>query len=258
MSTASQQPPVVEAIDRALVLLTALADAGPTGVSLRELTAASGISKATAYRALSTMRARGFVMQEPSGEYRLGPAATSLATWQRGQHHLKTALTTALGALSRNCDELVHLGVWDGDQVVYLDKVEPSMRAIRVWSNVGQRVPAASTALGRALLASSARTDDELRHFIDVLSDGRHVTLERLRDAVNEAAITGFASETEENEPGIACIARAIVHDDKPIAAISVTCLASGLTLQRAAELRRIIAETLPPLLPDELRLFTP
>lgn len=254
----SSQPPVVEAIDRALVLLTALADSEPAGSSLRELSATTGISKPTAYRALSTMRARGFVTQSDEANYHLGVAVSMLGQAATGNRYLATVLKAALVELSRRCDELVHLGTWDGDHVTYVDKVEPSRRPIRVWSSIGHPVPAASSALGRALLGTSLRTDDELCHLIDCLPEGRHVTLDRLHNALSEVAATGFASETEENEPGIACIARAIIQNDKPVAAVSVTCLASGLTTERADELRRIITQTLPPVLPDGFSLFSP
>ncbi|MFT4296113.1 MAG: helix-turn-helix domain-containing protein [Micropruina sp.] len=60
----------VEAIDRALHLLTALAEAGPGGSALTNLATATGVNKSTAYGARSTMREHGFVSQsEPTGNY---------------------------------------------------------------------------------------------------------------------------------------------------------------------------------------------
>jgi DNA-binding IclR family transcriptional regulator len=52
----------------------------------------------------------------------------------------------------RNIGETCHLGVLLGEQIVYIDKVEPS-RAVRIWSEIGWRNPAVSTALGRAILS---------------------------------------------------------------------------------------------------------
>lgn len=250
--------PFVEAIDRALILLSALSEAGPSGQSLGTLCEMTAIHKPTAYRALATMKARGFVAQTPTGEYRIGPAAITLGAGKSGEQYLVGALKGVLSALSRRADELVHLGTWHGDHVVYLDKVEPATRAIRVWSSVGQQVPIASSALGRALLGATPRTDEELHHFLEALPEDRSVSLARLREAVDEARTTGFASETEENEPGVACIARAILRDGEPIAALSVTSLASRVSPARASELRKIIDETVPPLLPDGLTLYAP
>lgn len=249
-------PPRVEAIDRALELLIELAGAGASGRSLTDLCAATGISKATAYRALSTLRGRGFVSQSAQGDYQLGRQSLALGDQYFAGDNLIAALNPSLVELSRRSEELVHLGTWDGDQVVYLDKVEPARRAIRVWSSVGQRVPAASSALGRALMGAGGTSEAQLAHYIATLPADRHVTLERLQDAVAEVRSTGFSSETEENEPGVACLGTAVMRGSQPVAAISITSLASRMTDSHRERLRGLIREILPPLLPDGLRLY--
>lgn len=256
--TLSDGGPRVEAIDRALQLLLTLAKAGTEGSSLRELCTDTGISKATAYRALSTLRGRGFVTQSLAGDYVLGPQSLAL-----GQHfftgdNLGRSLKPALVELSQRAEELVHLGMWDGNRVVYLDKVEPGARAIRVWSSIGQRVPAASSALGRALLGAESAIDVPLESFIRALPPGRDVSVERLRAAIHEMRTTGFASETEENEPGVACLAVALMRNGSPLAAISITSLASRMTPERRDHLKGLIHEVVPPRLPDGVTLFSP
>ena len=251
-------PPRIEAIDRALQLLEELAEAGADGLQLAGLSESTGISKATAYRALATMRGRGFVSQGESGEYRLGPKALWLSDSYFAGDNIQRAFHPVLVELSRRTEELVHLGTWDGPEVVYLDKVEPTSRAIRVWSSVGQRVPAASTSLGRALLAVRDDVDERLDHFIQLLPPDRSVARQRLADAIDEARETGFSSEVEENEPGVACMGFALVRGERAVAAISITSVASRMTLQRRLELQDVIRRELPPLLPDGVSLFQP
>ena len=68
----------VQSVDRAVSLLQALAAHGPAG--LTELSAGVRIHKATAFRLLSTLEARGLVQQDGErGRYRLGPSAAQLA-----------------------------------------------------------------------------------------------------------------------------------------------------------------------------------
>lgn len=250
--------PRVEAIDRALELLSKLAEAGTQGLSLRDLCVGTGISKATAYRALCTMRARGYVTQSVKGDYMLGIQAIALGRRYLSGANLVRAVKPALTELSKRAEELVHLGAWDGAHVIYLDKVEPAARAIRVWSSVGQRVPAASSALGRALLGAEPISPSSLSYYTNALPPGRHVTEERLQAAIDEMRTTGFASETEENEPGVACIAVALLRDGAPLAAISITSLAARMTDDRAETLKEIVRETLPPLLPEGVELLVP
>lgn len=246
--------PRVEAIDRALLLLTALAEAGPEGAPLIELSGITGVNKSTAYRALSTMRAHGFVAQSAvTGDYRLGTAAMSLGERFLTPQSLVQSLHPALVALSREADELVHLGVLVGDEVLYLDKVEPE-RAIRVFSEVGRRTSAASSAMGRALLAARNVPTDQLGAYLHHCA----VSVDQLAAALTAARSRGFSTELEENERGIACLGAAIMRGPNAVAALSITMPAERLTTPRQGELAGLIRSVLPPLLPDGLTLWTP
>ncbi len=254
---ATPNPPRVEAIDRALLLLTALAGAGPDGASLATLAEEAGLSKPTAYRALSTMRLRGYADQsEDTGYYRLGVAALELAHQLDTPRDLAVALHPALVALSRRAEELVHLGVMSGGHVVYIDKVEPE-RAIRVWSAVGQLVPVASSSLGRTLLAARGVSLSHLAGYLDI-PERRDVTLDRLTDAVASARRLGYAVERGENEPGVACVGAALMRDSRAVAAISITALENRMTPERQIELVAMLRAVVPPLLPPGITLQQP
>lgn len=247
--------PRVEAIDRALVLLDVLAQHGTTGTSLATLAAESGLNKATAYRALSTFRLRGFAVQDDQGRYALGPAAVALADGAYGPHALAQDLHPALVALSSATLELVHLGAMNGDAVAYLDKVEPD-RAIRVWSAIGRSMPAVATSLGRALLASRDLTPAQLEVYLAATRDGHQSVGERRLTAIlREARARGYATEYEENEPGVACLGTAVLRDGRPVVAISVTTVAATLDAAREREIVDTMARVVPPLLPAGLTL---
>lgn len=257
-SSSNAGPPRIEAIDRSMQLLVALAEYGPEGTTLTELSDRTGISKPTAYRALITMRARGFVSQGREGGYRLGPQAVALSDHYFSEDNLQRLLHPVLRELSRRLEELVHLGAWDGQEVVYLDKVEPSLRTIRVWSAVGQRVPAASSALGRALLSVEDPEEAALRSLVESLPDNRHVSLERLVEAVRTARETGFSEEIEENEPGVACVGFPLLRSGRAVAAISITSVAARMTESRRRELQSSLSAELPAMLPDGISLYEP
>lgn len=254
--TTMAQKPVIEAVDRALALLDALAGAGPAGASLAELAQQAEVNKSTAYRALSTLRLRGFADQDDSsGFYRLGPAAYELGERSYSPQNLAQALHPALVALSRAAQELVHLGVPTGDHVLYVDKVEPE-RSIRVTSAVGQPVPVASTAMGRALLAARNVPDELLGSYLKDLPPSGPVSLERLRTSVHQARGRGYAVELGENEPDVACIGTAIMRGTLAVAALSVTALAARMTDARQQELVGLVVREVAPLLPQGLSLL--
>lgn len=238
-------------MERALRLLVALADAGPAGAALTDLAVAAGANKSTAYRALATLRAEGFVApSSTAGEYRLGAVAMSLGDRFWAPQNLAAALHPALVALSRESNELVHLGVLVDDRVLYLDKVEPD-RAIRVWSEVGRLAPAATTSLGRAILAAQGVKDAQLTAYLHQSP----ITREQLRDVIHATRANGYAIEIGENEVGVACLGVAILLNGAPVAALSITMQTERMTPERQGDLVQIIRDVVPALMPDRLTL---
>ncbi|MFC8800316.1 IclR family transcriptional regulator [Promicromonospora sp. NPDC057138] len=234
-------------VDKALLALDTLAGFGAAGAPLATLAQAVGVSKPTLHRTLAALRHRGYAEQTPDGAYRLGPAALALGSTYLAEENLPALLHPALTALSEKTDELVHLGVLAGREVVYLDKVEPQ-RAVRVWSAVGRRRAAATTALGRALLSVQELDDAALARFA-----GEDARPERLREALSEARTTGIAGETEENEPGIACIAVPLLRAGRAVAAVSITAPAERLRGAARADRVAALRNVLPALLPAGL-----
>lgn len=247
--------PPVESIDRALVALTVLAAAGPDGLTLGQLAERLGVHKTTVHRALAALRYRDFVTQDPgSASYRLGAAAVTLGDGYLAGDNLAAALHPALVALAGELDELVHLGVLAGTQIVYLDKVEPD-RPVRVWSAVGRRMPAVTTALGRAMLMDRGLPREALAPYLAGAgaSDGGGRSTNWFAGILAVARERGFASECEENEPGIACVALPLERAGSPVAAVSVTAPRERMSDERMVEVADAFRRVLPPLLPPGL-----
>ncbi|MFD2797643.1 IclR family transcriptional regulator [Promicromonospora vindobonensis] len=234
-------------VDKALLALDTLAGFGAAGAPLAVLAQAVGVSKPTLHRTLSALRHRGYAEQTPGGTYRLGPAAVALGSTYLAEENLPALLHPALTALSEKTEELVHLGVLAGREVVYLDKVEPQ-RAVRVWSAVGRRRAAATTALGRALLSVQDLDEAALARFA-----GTDTSTRQLRGALDGARASGIADETEENEAGIACIAVPLLRAGRAVAAVSITAPVERLTGDARDERVAALREILPSLLPAAL-----
>lgn len=247
--------PRVEAIDRALVILTTLSEMGSSGGTLGEVAQRAGANKATTYRALCSLTHRGFAEQRDDGSYRLGPAAILLGDGHPSPRALAQDLHPALTALSAATHELVHLGALTGDQVIYLDKVEPD-KPIQVRSAVGKTMFASSTALGRAWLASLPLTDKQLDVYLAHHEDPAGAR-EELASVLRATRERGWSVEIEENEPGIACWGTAVLHKGRPVAALSVTTMTDSLDAARQEWLARVAREVIPPLLPEGMRLLS-
>jgi DNA-binding IclR family transcriptional regulator len=119
---------------------------------LGSVAAAIGMSKAGAHRILATLCAKGFVVHAQGGFYSLGYKA-----WEIGCNVSGVRLVaSALPAMQRLADAVgdgAILGALDsGFDIVYLHVIE-SRQAVRVYIDVGSRLPAHVTATGLACLA---------------------------------------------------------------------------------------------------------
>ncbi|WP_372594368.1 IclR family transcriptional regulator C-terminal domain-containing protein [Actinotalea sp.] len=134
---------------------------------------------------------------------------------------------------------------------------------MRVWSAVGRRIPAVTTALGRALLAYRGTTRTALSAYVGAAvapagpTDASRppVDAEQVWSVIERARVIGYATEDEENEPGISCLAVPLLRSGTAVAAVSITAPAERMSAARVARLHAQLREVLPPLLPGGLTL---
>jgi IclR family transcriptional regulator, acetate operon repressor len=234
-------PSPVGSVDKALALVELLADAGPEGMALRDVVEASGLNKASAHRTLQALQHRGFAEQGDNQRYRLGSRPALLVERFQREENLPTLFRPTLLAICQEVQELVHLGILEGRDVLYLDKVEPD-RAMRVWSRVGRQVSVLTTALGRAMVAGEGASDAQLSAYT---AGAEPVVVDRFRRAVGEARLSGFAMEREENESGICCVGVALRRPTGRPVAVSITGPSSRMDGERLDRLGNRLREVL-------------
>lgn len=211
---------------------------------LQGLAQALGLSRSTAYRILASLARAGYLRHEPRKGYWLGPKLIRLGFKAYGQLHLPTLARPHLEALRDATQETVHLGILEGQEVVYIDKV-PGRRELQLASQIGARFPAQSTALGKALLAWSPP-----ERWRQAFVPGLRRTAKTLGDWPTFAAeleatrARGYAVDLEENEPGVRCVAAPILNGQgEPVAAVSVSTAALYLDEARIPEVARLVQE---------------
>lgn len=131
-----------------------------------------------------------------------------------------------LERVSVELDETVQLSVLDGRFNVYVGKVEGT-QPLRLASEVGRRLPAHATGLGKVLLtALSTQEFDAVFSGVRLESfTPRTIGSRRaLRAAVEQARVDGFAADDEEYTPGVRCVAVGVRdHTGAVVAAMSVS-----------------------------------
>jgi IclR family pca regulon transcriptional regulator len=151
----------VEALARGLAVVRAF-DATRPEMTLSEVAAATGLSRATARRFLHTLETLGYVRSDGRA-FALTPRVLELGTAYLSSLTLPEIAQPHLERLSRELDESVSAAVRDGDEIVYVARV-PVRRIMSVAITIGTRFPVGKTSMGHVLTGSDdwAIADEEL------------------------------------------------------------------------------------------------
>ena len=218
----------VKSVERAFELLEVVAGAGGEA-SISEVAEVAGIPLPTIHRLLRTLVGRGYMRQLPNRKYALGPRLIPLGDVASGV--LGSWARPVLAPLVDQLDESANLAIPDGDLAVYVAQV-PSTQAMRMFTEVGNRVYQHCTGAGKALL--SQLPDDAVRAVLARTGmparTPRTITSpDVLLAELAEVRAQGFAVDNEEQEIGVQCIAVPVRHGDTRMA-ISVSGPATRMT----------------------------
>ena len=217
--------------DRVLAVLKELAG-HPDGVGLEELTRTMGSPKPTVHRALVALRRAGLADQNAHGHYLLGDEFLRLAFTHHEARPEHVRIRPALEQLAERFGETAHYAVLDGREVVYRAKVDPSIGAVRLTSTIGGRNPAHATGVGKLLLAYRLPTKKDVANWVGGEGLARRTprtrcTIDELHRDLQETRERSFATDDQENEIGINCVALPIyaTSPSTPSGAVSVSGL---------------------------------
>lgn len=142
----------MSAAAKTLDLLSHFSELQPE-IGLSQLCRMAGRDKATTYRHLQDLEAKGFVEQNSETKaYRLGPAVLQLAQVRERTVPRSAGVEHPLKALAEATGETVHVAVLSGTTLYALAQVESIRHSTRVLIDV-QRFPLHATASGLCALA---------------------------------------------------------------------------------------------------------
>lgn len=143
----------LSALEKALAILEIITDQ-PQSIGLPDLTSRTGLPRQTLHRLLKQLEAEGLIVRDPSrARFSIGPrlARLSMNALLSTNHH--APVRTILQSLVDDIHETCNLGVLDGMEFMYLERIETDW-TLRVSLQAGSRVPAHSSAGGKMLLAN--------------------------------------------------------------------------------------------------------
>lgn len=228
-----------QSAERALAMVEYLAETG--GAPLGEISRALGLNKSTAHRFVTTLVNAGYVRRDPADRtYSLTTRIVEVATQVMQRLEIHRVVRPVLEDLAHSVGETVHLGILDGYDLVYIDKVE-GHSPVQMAAKVGSRGVCHSTALGKVLLSVQPEEvwDDYIRdrglvRRTERTITSRHAFVAELRRVRRQ----GWAADHVENEEGIRCVG-APVRDQwgTVVAAMSISGWTLSMTEGRVDDL---------------------
>jgi IclR family pca regulon transcriptional regulator len=240
----------VGSLERGLAVMEILAR-HPSGMTLTEMAEEAGLTRAGARRFLLTLTATGYATQA-GRVFSLSPRLLTVArTWLGGASLWAFAAPT-MQAVAAQLNEACSAAILSGEDVVYVARI-PGRRILSVSLDVGTRLPAYCTSMGRILLAGL--TSGELDAFLGQATIERRTPktitdIRLLAKAIAKAKAEGFAIVDEELELGLRSIAVPIRdRAGRTVAAINVSTQSARFSV---AEMER---EILPALIEARQRV---
>jgi DNA-binding IclR family transcriptional regulator len=209
-----------------------------------------GLPLSTAHRILTTLRTVGIVEQEGDRDlYRLGLKLLELGSMVLANMEVHREALPCIEELVRETGETVHLGVFDGSQVVSIEKMD-SPHGLASHVTIGKGAPAYCTGVGKALLAfqPEAVVERVCRLSLTAYTPQTITDPVKLRKELAQVRALGYAVDNMEHQPDVRCVAVPIRdHSGRVVASLSVSGPATRIPKDRistlAARVREVAAK---------------
>lgn len=203
---------IVQSVDRTLTILEVLSDY-EDGLGITEISEKVELHKSTVHRLLNTLIYKGYIKQDKgTNKYGLTLKLFELGNKKVEKMDLISIARPYLKELVEKIDEVVHLVIREGIEVMYVCKVEPQ-KSMKMYTRIGMRKPMYCTAMGKAMM--SQMTEEEVEEIwnasdIQKLTDNTIVDFNKLKESLKDIRKKGYAIDEQEVETGIRCVGTVI------------------------------------------------
>lgn len=237
----------VKSADRVLQVLELLSQERE-GLTFAMICQRLGLPKSSAHALLRTLESRRFVDQDAQSQrYSLGLRVWELAQHAgRGSTDLADIADAYLTRARDQLNEVVQLAILDGTDNVYIARKDAN-QSLTLVSQVGVRLPAHTTGLGKALLAGCPfellRERYESYRFV-AYTDRTVTSFDELVTDLADVRARGYATDQGEYTDGVCCTAMPIRDaQGQVVAAVSVSVPVVRLTPALGEQVHRAVTE---------------
>jgi len=239
----SSKKDFVEALARGLEVIRSF-DRLHLKQTISEISERTLLARPTVLRLLITLKELGYV-RELENQYSLTPKVVDLGMAYISALGLYGSAKPHMELLSKQVDQTVSLAELDGSDIVYTGRVEVP-KIVSVGVTVGARLPSASTALGRVLLAdlSQAELEEVLNTpTMSMFYPRTNFTVDQLCPRLEKVRNNGWAESDEDLQYGVHAIAAPIRGEHGAVVA------AVGIGVHTSEVSKDVIRDNYLPLL---------
>ena len=217
----------IQSVQRALSIL-ALFSAENSRLGITDISKLMSLPKPTVHGLVQTLILEGFLVQDPeTRKYSLGLKIYELGQFLSGTLKINQISGPTAQRLSKSTGYMARVAIWDRDMVLITLNLFPTIDDTYLFRQLGlgPRVPAYSSAVGKAILStlSPAKLDAYLeRNELVPFTPNTITTPEKLKKELDDTRASGFAVECEEYLKGLACIS-APIYDNTGNASASIS-----------------------------------
>lgn len=234
--------PNIQVIERMFLLLDVLASR-EQAISLKEISERAGLHPSTTHRILNDLACGRFVDRPTAGHYRLGMRLLELGNLVKSRLNVREAALEPMRELHRLTQHPVNLSLRQADEIVYVERAYSERSGMQVIRAIGGHAPLHLTSVGKLFLS----VDDaaRVRAYASRTALAGHTRNSLTQLAALERELTrvrrdGYATDNEELEMGVRCMAAGIYDDQgKLVAGLSISAPAALLQESWLAPLRQ-------------------
>ncbi len=243
--------PAVQVLERMFTLIDVLASR-EEAVSLKEISEKAGLHPSTAHRILNDLATGRFVDRPQPGSYRLGMRLLELGNLVKGRLNVRDAALLPMRELHKQIQQPVNLSMRQGDEIVYVERAYSERSGMQVVRAIGGHAPLHLTSVGKLFLA--ADDPQRIRAYATRTGLQGHTknsitSVDALERELSKVRQYGQASDNEELELGVRCMAAGIYDDqNKLVAGLSISAPSGRLEdewLPKLKDTARNISEAL-------------
>ncbi|WP_407267793.1 IclR family transcriptional regulator [Radiobacillus sp. PE A8.2] len=206
-------------------ILEALMDSENKEMGITEVANKTGLNKSTLHRIMQALVERDYIIRnEQTKKYRLGYKILQFNFALLDNLEVKRVAHPYLVELGNKTAETIHLIQRDGNNAVYIDKIDPP-HSVALLSYVGKRILLHATAGGKIILAHLSKEErQEIYDKVGLQNKTKRTISDRetLEKEIVEIQQTGYSYNLAEDREDVNAVAAPIYEVGGRLAAVVV------------------------------------